>query len=62
MRGDSDDVKVTRYAMVGSLIWLVLLLTGLLTTTWVLVAYCGGFASSLVLLALALYKDWWPVR
>lgn len=60
MRSDSDDEKFARYAMIAGLIWLVLLVTGIFTTTWVLVAFCAGFASSLVLLALTLYKDWWP--
>jgi hypothetical protein len=62
MRGDSDDIKVTRYVMIGTLIWLVFLIAGLSTAAWVLVAFCAGFASSLALLAIMLYKDWWPAR
>ena len=62
MKSDSDDAKVANRAIAVAIIWSLILLSGFIADQGWIVAWCVGFVSSLALLGLSLYKDWWPSR
>ena len=62
MRGDSDDTKVARNAILIAVVWCLILVSGIMAGQGWVIGWCAGFVSSLALLGLSLYKDWWPSR
>jgi hypothetical protein len=60
MRGDSNDTLFAWSAVVCMGIWSLLVMVSAVLNWWYLFFFLLGMPTSLGLLFLSLYKEWWP--